>query len=148
MPSKLRAIAVRLPPHVFEVFARHAELQGRSRGAVVAEILEAIYEPLMRTVALLEAAQEAPKQVRDNLRGVLEDIERDLVKTAGGSLAQMDWLVDEFRGAPASAERDAQRSAAPAPAPAPRVRRRRSRRGGGPPPSNHGGHGGVTGGAS
>lgn len=139
MPSKLRAIAVRLPPHVFEVFARHAELQGRSRGAVVAEILEAIYEPLMRTVALLEAAQEAPKQVRDNLRGVLEDIERDLVKTAGGSLAQMDWLVDEFRGA----SRDAERSEAPAP----RVRRRRSRAGGGPPPSNHGGHGGVTGGS-
>ncbi len=143
MPSKLRAIAVRLPPHVFEVFARHAELQGRSRGAVVAEILEAIYEPLMRTVALLEAAQEAPKQVRDNLRGVLEDIERDLVKTAGGSLAQMDWLMDEFRGA--SASRDAQRSEAPAPAP--RVRRRRSRRAGGPPPSNHGGQGGVAGGS-
>lgn len=115
MPSSKPAIAVRLPQHVFDVFARLAELQGRSKGSVVAEILEAVYPPLMRTVALLEAAAEAPKQVRESLVGVLEDIERDLVKTAGGSLAQMDWLVEELRGP--SAARDA-----PAGAPAPKAR--------------------------
>jgi len=83
MPSSKPAIAVRLPQHVFDVFARLAELQGRSKGSVVAEILEAVYPPLMRTVALLEAAAEAPKQVRESLVGVLEDIERDLVKRPG-----------------------------------------------------------------
>jgi len=41
MPSSKPAIAVRLPQHVFDVFARLAELQGRSKGSVVAEILEA-----------------------------------------------------------------------------------------------------------
>lgn len=107
MASSKPAIAVRLPPHVFEVFARLAALQGRSRGSVVAEILESIYPPMMRTVALLEAAQEAPQQMRSGLREALERIELELVHAQGGGLAQMDWVLEEIQGAPAG---DAKRS--------------------------------------
>lgn len=93
MPSSKPVIAVRLSPHVFEVFRRLAELQGKSRGGVLAEILESIYPPLMRTVALLEAAADAPAQVRRGLVRTLEDAELDLVRSIGGSLAQLDLLV-------------------------------------------------------
>lgn len=96
MPSNKPLIAVRLRPHVFEVYSRLAALQGRSRGGVVAEILETVYEPLMRTVALLEAARDAPVEVRQGLKRTLEDMERELVGAAGSSLAQMDLLVDRL----------------------------------------------------
>jgi len=93
MPSSKPVIAVRLSPHVFEVFRRLAELQGKSRGGILAEILESIYPPLMRTVALLEAAAEAPVQVRQGLVRTLEDVELDLVRSLGGGLAQLDLLI-------------------------------------------------------
>ncbi len=129
MPSSKPAIAVRLPPHVFEVFARLAELQGRSRGSVVAELLEAVYPPLMRSVALMEAAIEAPAQVRDGLRQTLEDLELDLVKSAGGSLAQMDMLIERTRehGHGEAERREAPHARAPAAAP-------KSGKSGGPTP--------------
>lgn len=104
MPSKLPTISVRLKPHVFEVFARLAELQGRSRGSVVADLLEAVHPPLMRTVALLEAARDAPAQVQSGLLRTLEDMEMDLVHVSGGSLAQMDMLIERARQ-PAQRER-------------------------------------------
>lgn len=97
MPSKLPTISVRLKPYVFEVFARLAELQGRSRGSVVADLLEAVHPPLMRTVALLEAARDAPAQVQSGLLRTLEDMEMDLVQVSGGSLAQMDMLIERAR---------------------------------------------------
>ena len=92
MPSAKPAIATRLKPEVFAVFARLAELQNRSRGAVVADILESIYEPLCRTVALLEAARDAPMQVKQGLRAVVADMEQDLAAQSGENLAEMDWL--------------------------------------------------------
>lgn len=113
MPSKLPTISVRLKPHVFEVFSRLAELQGRSRGSVVAELLETVHPPLMRTVALLEAARDAPAQVQSGLLRTLEDMEMDLVQVSGGSLAQMDMLIERARQ-PARVQ--AERSAAAAPA--------------------------------
>lgn len=97
MPSDRPVIALRLRPHVHEVFSRLAELQGRPKSAVIAEILETVYEPMMRTIALLEAARDAPREVRDGLRATVEELERDLVHTAGGSLAQMDWLIERAR---------------------------------------------------
>lgn len=104
MPSNLPTISVRLKPHVFEVFARLAELQGRSRGSVVADLLETVHPPLMRTVALLEAARDAPAQVQSGLLRTLEDMEMDLVQVSGGSLAQMDMLIERARQ-PAQRER-------------------------------------------
>ena len=103
MPSEKPAIAVRLKPEVFAVFARLAELQNRSRGAVVADILESIYEPLCRTVALLEAARDAPMQVKQGLRAVVADMEQDLASQSRENLAEMDWLRRQLR--PPSAAR-------------------------------------------
>ena len=129
MPSKLPTISVRLKPHVFEVFARLAELQGRSRGSVVSELLETVYPPLMRTVALLEAARDAPAQVQSGLLRTLEDMEMDLVHVSGGSLAQMDMLIERARQ-PARGE--AERREAPT-APAAAVAQKSGKKGGSTP---------------
>ena len=99
MPTINPRITVTLKQHVYDVFDRLAALQGVSKGAVIADILETVYPPIMRTVALLEAASEAPQQLRQGLKRNMESVERDLVKAAGGSLAQMDWMIDELREA-------------------------------------------------
>jgi hypothetical protein len=65
---------------------------------VVADLLESVAPVLGRTVALLEAAAAAPKQVRDGLRGVVEDTHEQLIGVAGDSILQMDWLLSELSG--------------------------------------------------
>ena len=102
MPTAKPRIAVTLNEQTFQVIARMAELQGCSRGSVVADLLESVAPALTRTVALLEAAAAAPKQVRDGLRGVVEDTYHQLVGVAGDSITQMDWLISELSGAEAN----------------------------------------------
>ena len=60
-------------------------------------MLEAIHEPLMRTVALLEAARDAPKEVLGGLVQVVEEVGDELSDSAGESFRQMDFLLDQMR---------------------------------------------------
>jgi hypothetical protein len=98
MPAKIPKprIAIYLKPHVYETIKRLSELNGEPMSRIVAELVETVADPLMRTVALLEAAQSAPKQIKDGLRGTMEAMERDLYGVAGYTLGQMDWLINEM----------------------------------------------------
>lgn len=96
MPTAKPRIAVTLNEHTFQVIARMAELQGCSRGSVVADLLDAVAPALTRTVALLEAAADAPQQVRDGLRSVVESTHNDLVDVSGDTLRQLDFLLGAF----------------------------------------------------
>ncbi len=96
MPTAKPRIAITLPPHTHEVIRRLAELNGQPMSKIVSELVEAVAEPLMRTVALLEAAAAAPKQIRDGLRGTVQQMERELYGAAGYTLGQMDWLINEM----------------------------------------------------
>ena len=113
MPTMKPRIAVTLEKHVYETVERLAQLQRKSRGKVVAELLEAIHEPLMRTVALLDAAAEAPEEVKRGLRNVIEGVESSLVGAAGGGLAQMDWLRARVTRDARAARSDRERSEPP-----------------------------------
>lgn len=87
-----------MEPHDHEVIARLAKLQGRTRGAVIADLLHEVTPALARTVALLEAAAAAPEQVKRGLRSVVDGVHDELVATAGHGIAQMDWLLGELQG--------------------------------------------------
>ena len=102
MPTAKPRIAVTLEQHTFDVIARMADLQGCSRGSVVAELLESVAPALTRTVALLEAAADAPKQVREGLRSVVEGAHNDLVEVSGDALRQLDFLLGSFPHAEAN----------------------------------------------
>lgn len=102
MPTAKPRIAVTLEQHTFDVIARMADLQGCSRGSVVAELLESVAPALTRTVALLEAAADAPKQVREGLRSVVEGAHNDLVEVSGDALRQLDFLLGAFPQAEAN----------------------------------------------
>jgi hypothetical protein len=96
MPTAKPRIAVTLNQHTFDVIARMAELQGCSRGSVIAELLDSVAPALTRTVALLEAAADAPQQVRDGLRSVVESTHNDLLDVSGDALRQLDFLLGAF----------------------------------------------------
>jgi hypothetical protein len=98
MPTAKPRIAVTLNQQTFEVIARMAQLQGCSRGSIVADMMDAVAPALTRTIALLEAAADAPQQVRDGLRSVVESTHNDLVEASGGAIKQMDFLLDAFSG--------------------------------------------------
>lgn len=98
MPSNKPRINLTVPQNLNETLTRLADLQGCSRGAVVLDLLEAVHQPLMRTVALLEAAQSAPMQVRQGLRETVEQMERELNAQVGGGVSQMDMLLQALQG--------------------------------------------------
>jgi hypothetical protein len=97
MPTKKPRITITFPENLKSTIQRFADLQGVSFGAVVVDLLETVHDPLMRTLAILDAAREAPVEVRRGLRQVFDDVERDLVKSAGSGLAQMDWVLERVR---------------------------------------------------
>lgn len=114
MPTIKPRVQVTLEPSTHEVIKRLAELQGRSRGSIIAELLDEVGPALTRTVALLEAAAAAPEQVRSGLRSVVEDIHDELLEVSGDSIQQMDWLMSELTGGGASREGQAAHPRAPA----------------------------------
>ena len=93
MPTVKPRVAVTLEPSTHEVIARMAQLQDRTRGAVIAELLDAVAPALARTVALLEAAQEAPEQVKQGLLGVLDGMHQELLGVSGKASSQVDSIV-------------------------------------------------------
>lgn len=98
MPTTKPRVQVTMEPHDHEVIARLAKLQGRTRGAVIADLLHEVTPALARTVALLEAAAAAPEQVKRGLRSVVDGVHDELVATAGHGIVQMDWLLGELQG--------------------------------------------------
>ena len=97
MPTKKPRITITFPENLKATIQRFADLQGISFGAVVVDLLETVHDPLMRSLAILDAAKEAPIEVRRGLRQVFDDVERDLTKSAGSGLAQMDWVLERVR---------------------------------------------------
>ena len=104
MPTNKPRVQVTLEPETHAVIARFAQLQGRTRGSVIAELLDSVAPSLTRTVALLEAAFEAPESVKKGLRGVIEDLQGELVSASGDAAKQLDFVLSQM-------EQDAQNSA-------------------------------------
>jgi hypothetical protein len=121
VPTRNPRIIMTMNPYVAETISRLASLQGRSKGAVCAEIIESIHPPLMRTVALLEAARDAPAEVLSGLKTTVEDLEKDLAASMGTGVAQMDFLLKEISEEGAPEQSSAPRSAGAQSASSPHV---------------------------
>ena len=79
MSKRSKRIQVSLNPHMAEVIIRISELTKQSRSSVISGLLDTCYGPLVRMVALLEAAEEAPEAVRRGLLDTFEGLERELL---------------------------------------------------------------------
>ena len=105
MPTSKPRITITTTQPIAETIGRLATLQGCSKSHVVNDLLEAVHPPLMRTVALLEAAQEAPRQVRAGLHDTIHALEMEITGDLGKSLAQMDWLTGKLTASDGEAGR-------------------------------------------
>lgn len=89
-------ITITLNPHVYATLKRMSEFGGQPMSSIISELLDSVHEPLMRTVAFLDAAAQAPKQVKDGLRQSFETVERELYGAVGYTVAQVDWLTEQL----------------------------------------------------
>ena len=96
MPTAKPRVQVTLEPEVHDVIERFARLQNRTRGAVIAELLNEIAPAIGRTIALLEAAQEAPNQVKAGLRAVAEGLQNEMVNATGEANRQFQLLMHKI----------------------------------------------------
>ena len=96
MPTVKPRVQVTLEPEVHEVIARFARLQNRTRGAVIAELLNEVTPALGRTIALLEAAQEAPNQVKAGLRAAVEGLQQEMVNASGEATRQFQLIMSKI----------------------------------------------------
>jgi len=94
MPTVKPRVQVTLEPQTHAVIERLAALQGRTRGSVIAELLDSIAPPLTRTIALLEAAAEAPNDVKRGFRAAVEASHQELVNLTGDASKQLDAFLD------------------------------------------------------
>lgn len=104
MATKKPRITISLNPYVYATIKRMSELGKQPMASIISEMLDTVHEPLMRTVAFLEAAAEAPKQVRDGLRKSFETAEREVYEAAGHTVAQMDFLTEQLKAGGAGSE--------------------------------------------
>lgn len=134
MATKRARFTISLNPHMYATLKRLSELGGQPLSTIVSEILESVHEPFMRTVALMEAAASAPREVKDGLRQTVENVERELYGTIGYSTAQIDWLTEQFGKKGGGEKAGACAAASPPPAsPNPHV----VTRGSGSPKTSH-----------
>lgn len=98
MPTIKPRVQVTLEPQTHEVIERLARLQGRTRGSIIAELLDSIAPVLAQTAAILEAAEAAPKDVLRGLKSVVEGVHDELLDAAGDGIKQMDFLLSELSG--------------------------------------------------
>ena len=96
MPTLKPRVQVTLEPQTHAVIERLATLQGRTRGSIIAEMLDSIAPALTRTVALLEAAAEAPNDVKRGFRAAVEASHQELVAISGDASRQLDAFLDQL----------------------------------------------------
>lgn len=115
--TKKPRITVTLDPNVHETIRRYALMLrwagdgSASMSSVIGDLLNEIHGPLMRTVALLEAAQEAPKKVQMEMASSIALGLEGLQDVSGGTLKQLDFVLRQASERASAASRVSERSA-------------------------------------
>jgi hypothetical protein len=95
MPTENPRVNVTLRPHQYELLSRLSKAQGRSRSAVLVELLEMVTPVLERVVVVVEAASRAQTQARLGFIKSAEQAEAAILPHVQAALGQFDWLISE-----------------------------------------------------
>lgn len=98
MPTIKPRVNVTLKPHQYELLTRLGRAQGRSRSAILLELLELVFPVLERVVVAVEGAQKAQDMARDGLRESVERAEQALLPHVAAAMGQLDAFVDQVAG--------------------------------------------------
>ena len=83
-------VTITLEPHVYETFKVFASAQGLRVSQCLAELLTEVEPSIRKTCALLVAAQAAPKETLDSIRGTFEGFAKQVDDAAGGAQSALD----------------------------------------------------------
>jgi hypothetical protein len=79
MPTNKPRVTVTLDPETYRVLHRWSSLQKRSIGKVMSELLDSVIEPLDRAADLMEAAANAPDNVKRGMVSAMTSVESDIL---------------------------------------------------------------------
>lgn len=93
MPTLKPRVTITLQPHVYETYRVFSEAQGKRVSNVLSEMLTECEPSIRKTVALLIAAQDAPKEVMDSLRQTFEGFANQVDEASGGAQKALDLAL-------------------------------------------------------
>jgi hypothetical protein len=93
MPTTKPRITVTLTDHQHEVLSRMSGLSRTSMSAIVVDMLDTALPMLERVVSMMQAAADAPQQVREGMVASFERAERDLLPQLNGMMGQLEMLL-------------------------------------------------------
>jgi hypothetical protein len=95
VPTSNPRVNVTLNANQYELLSRLGKAQGRSRSAVLVDLLETVTPMLERVVVAIEAAQRVQVQAREGFRKSVDDAEEALLPHVQAAMGQFDWLVEQ-----------------------------------------------------
>ena len=90
MPTQKPRVTLTLEPAVNETFRVFAEAQGTRPSKVIAELLAEVEPSIRKTLALLLAAKDAPKEVISDLVRSFDDAARGVEALADNAYSKLD----------------------------------------------------------
>lgn len=106
MPTLKPRITITLTEHQHEVLHRMSKLGGDSMSAIVVDMLDTVLPMLERVVATMQAAADAPKEVKESMKASFGKAEQEVLPQLELLMGQLDGLfvpagVSALAGAPA-----------------------------------------------
>lgn len=95
MPTANPRVNVTLKPHQYELLSRLGRAQGRSRAAILLELLETVFPVLERVVVAIEGAERAQVLAREGFRESINRAEAAILPHVQAAMGQLDLLVEE-----------------------------------------------------
>lgn len=89
-------VTITLEPHVAETFRVFAEAQGTRSSKVISELLTEVEPSIRKTLAILLAAKDAPKEVLNDLRKSFDDVAKGVEALADNAYSQLDDVESQL----------------------------------------------------
>lgn len=93
MPTQKPRITITLTEHQYEVLRRMSVLGGESMSSIVVDMLDTMVPVLERVVVTLQAAIDAPQQVREGMKSTFQKAEKELLPQLTSMMGQLDMLL-------------------------------------------------------
>jgi len=97
MATNKPRVTISLDPAVYETYRLFAEAQDTRPSKVISELLTEVEPSLRKTLAILLAAKDAPKEVLSELRQTFEGFASQVDDASGGAQEALDLALRRSR---------------------------------------------------
>lgn len=96
MPTQKPRITITLEPSVYETFRVFAEAQGTRPSRIVAELLAEVEPSIRKTLSILLAARDAPREVITDLVRSFDEAARGVEVLADNAYSKLDGVESQL----------------------------------------------------